>query len=231
MRILIVEDEPPIAGYIERCTRSLLQGLVKRIDVVYTLEEAERYLQKKAIDLCLLDLNLSGADGYDLLKKTLAMPFQSIIISAHAEKAVSAFEYGVVDFVPKPFTPERLQKAFDRYLGKDAAPAPIKYLAFRLGRESGLLAVETVVFFKAIRIFVEAHLDDGRRVLLNKHLNQLNRFLPDCFFRSHRSYIVNIGHLRCFRPAGKGGYRLQLKDGTMLPLSRARYRALKQLLK
>lgn len=231
MRILIIEDEPPIAEYIERCTRSLLQGLIRRIDVVYTLEEAEFYLRKKAIDLCLLDLNLSGADGFELLKKALAMPFQSIIISAHAEKAIRAYEYGVTDFVPKPFTSERLQKAFDRYLGKSPAPSHMKYLVYRLGNENRLLAVEQVVFFKAIRIFVEAYLGDGRKVLLDKHLNQLERVLPDCFIRIHRSHIVNIHHLENYQHSLENGYRLHLKDGTVLPVSRSRYRTLKQLLK
>ncbi|MBN2399557.1 MAG: response regulator, partial [Candidatus Aminicenantes bacterium] len=141
MRILIIEDEPPIAKYIERCTRSLLKGHIRRIDAVHTLEDARHYLRKNRIDLCLLDLNLSGTDGYELLKQALAMPFQSIIISAHAEKAVTAFEYGVVDFVPKPFTVERLQKAFDRFLKKDSAPGCTKHLVYRRGKENHLLAV------------------------------------------------------------------------------------------
>ena len=231
MRILIVEDEPPIAEYIERSTRSLLQGLIRRIDVVHTLEDARHHLRENKIDLCLLDLNLSGTDGYNLLKEVLAMPFQSIIISAYAEKAVTAFEYGVVDFVPKPFTVERLQKAFDRFLAKDNAAGFTKHLGYRLGKENHLLAVADVVFFKAVRIFVEAHLGHGRKVLLEKHLNQLERILPGGFIRIHRSYIVNIRHIGCYRHCGESRYRLQLKDGTVLPVSRYRYPVLKQILK
>ncbi len=231
MRILIVEDEPPIAEYIERCTRLLLKGSIRRIDAVYSLEEARLFLRKNKIDLCLLDLNLSGTDGYDLLKQALAMPFQSIIISAHTEKAVSAFEYGVIDFVPKPFTIERLQKAFDRYLDKSSAPSQMKYLVYRLGKENRLLAVDDVVFFKAIRIFVEAYLGDGRKVLLDKHLNQLEHVLSADFIRVHRSYMVNIHHFDCYQHSGESRYRLQLKDGTVLPVSRYRYPALKEILK
>ncbi len=231
MRILIVEDEPPIADYIERCTRSLLKEKVRRIDVAYTLEDAGRHLRKQAVDLCLLDLNLSGSDGYDLLKQVLALPSQSIIISAHAEKAITAFEYGVIDFVPKPFTLKRLQKAFDRYLGKGPGSAQMKFLAYRRGSENRLLAVETVIFFKATRVFVEAYLQDGRKILLEKHLNQLERILPAGFLRIHRSYIANISHVDSYRHCGASRYRLQLKDGTFLPISRYRYPALHHLLK
>ena len=231
MRILIIEDEPPIAEYIERCTRSLLQGLIRRIDVVHTLDDARHHLRENKIDLCLLDLNLSGTDGYNLLKEVSTMPFQSIIISAYAEKAVTAFEYGVVDFVPKPFTVERLQKAFDRFLGKSPAPAHMKYLVHRLGRENRLLAIDKIVFFKAVRIFVQAHLQDGGKVLLDKHMNGLEHLLPDRFLRIHRSYIVNADWIECYQHSGVSRYRMRLKDGTVLPISRSRYPELHRLLK
>lgn len=227
MRILIVEDEPPIARYIEQCTRSLLKTLIRRLDTVYSLEEAFEYLQRKSIDLCLLDLNLSGSDGYELLKQVMAMPYRCIIISAHTEKAVTAFEYGVVDFVPKPFTPERLQMAFDRYLGSGQGPSPVKYLVHRRGSGNHLLALEEVVYFKAVRVFVEAFLQNGGQVLLEKHLNQLERILPDSFLRIHRSYMVNIHHIEQYGYSGETGYRMRLKDGTVLPVSRYRYRALR----
>jgi DNA-binding LytR/AlgR family response regulator len=231
MRILIVEDEPPIADDIERCTRALLGERVRSIDVVYTLAEARQRLRNRAIDLCLLDLNLSGADGFDLLKQVLAMPQQIIIVSAHAEKAITAFEYGVIDFVAKPFTRERLQKAFDRYLGKGPGSSHMKYLVYRCGSENRLQEIDQIVFFKASRVFVEAYLEDGRKILLEKHLNQLERILPEGFVRVHRSYIVNIGHVGHYLHCGKSRYRLHLKDGTILPISRTRYPALHHLLK
>jgi two-component system response regulator LytT len=229
MNILIVEDEPPIAAYIERCTRSLLQPRPCRIDAVHTLEEARARLRRQPVDLCLLDLNLSGASGYELLREALALPPRVIIISAHAEQAVTAFDYGVVDFVPKPFTLQRLQKALERARARKPGPARTKYLVYRLGPAHRLLAIAAVGYFRATRMFVEAHLRDGRRVLLEKHLNQLERMLPDAFVRVHRSYIVPIDFVDHFRSGRGAPPRLQLKDGTVRPVSRARYKALRQL--
>ncbi len=231
MKILIVEDEPPIAAYIERCTRALLKPATCRIDTVHTLEEARAHLRSEPVDLCLLDLNLSGANGYDLLQEAMALPPQVIIVSAHAEQAITAFDYGVIDFVPKPFTPERLQKAFRRYRQKKPGPPHTKYLVYRLGYENRLLAIAEIAYFKATRIFVEAHLRDGRRVLLEKHLNQLERILPDSFIRIHRSYIVQIDQIDHFRPEPGARQCMHLKDGTVLPISRYRYKALRQLFK
>jgi two-component system response regulator LytT len=231
VKILIVEDEPPIAAYLERCTRALLQPAACRIAKVHTLEEAKAHLRGEPVDLCLLDLNLSGASGYDLLQEAMALPLQVIIVSAHTEQAITAFDYGVIDFVPKPFTAERLQKAFQRYRQKKQAAPRTKYLVYRLGCENRLLAIAAAAYFKATRIFVEAHLLDGRRVLLEKHLNQLERILPDSFVRIHRSYIVQIDQIDHFLPEQGTRQRLHLKDGTVLPISRNRYKALRQLFK
>jgi two-component system response regulator LytT len=231
VNVLIVEDEPPIAAYIERCTRSLLQPQHCRIEAVHTLEEARARLRGEPVDLCLLDLNLSGASGFELMKEALALPPRVIIISAHAEQAVTAFDYGVVDFVPKPFTLQRLQKALERASARKPDPARTKYLVYRLGPENRLLDIAAVAYFKATRAFVEAHLRDGRRVLLEKHLNQLERMLPDSFVRIHRSYIVAIDQIDHYRSGQGARTLLHLLDGTVLPVSRYRYKALRQLFK
>ena len=76
MRILIVEDEPPIAEYIEKCTRSLLGMKIQELKIVYTFNDALEYLRKNGIDLCLLDLNLSGKDGFELLNRSVSKPFK-----------------------------------------------------------------------------------------------------------------------------------------------------------
>jgi DNA-binding LytR/AlgR family response regulator len=227
--ILIVEDEPPIAAYIERCLRSLLQPKPCRIEAVHTLAEARTRLRGEPVDLCLLDLNLSGASGFDLLQEALARPLQVIVVSAHAEQAVTAFDYGVIDFVPKPFTPERLQKALQRARARRPGPPRAKYVVHRLGGENRLLPVEEIAYFQASRILVEARLADGRKVLLEKHLNQLERILPDYFLRIHRSFIVNVRHVDHFGHEPGAGQRMRLKDGTTLPISRTRYKALRKL--
>lgn len=228
MKILIVEDEPPIAEHIERCLRRLLAPGAPRVRLAFTLEEARDRLRAEPFDLCLLDLNLSGSSGYDLLQEALALPPRVIIVSAHAEQAITAFEYGVVDFVPKPFTLERLGKALERARARRPGPGRAKYLAYRLGRESRLLEVAAVAYFKGARVFVEARLRDGGRVLLEKHLNRLELVLPPSFLRVHRSYIVAIDLIDRFGRGPSSQPFLRLKDGTLLPVSRRRYPALRR---
>lgn len=223
MRVLIVEDEPHIASYIEDAVRSILGSTLRSLHTSLSLEDAFEWRSKRAIDLCLLDLNLSGEDGFDLLTEALSGPFLTIVISAHTERAIQAFEHGVIDFLPKPFTVDRLRVAIDRVLGRNPQPGRARYLVFRKHNRSHLLPVETIRYLEAERYLVHAHTTDGRVELLEKPLSYLEMVLPEQFVRIHRSRIVNLDHMASFEHVSGNEYRVRLKDGTSLALSRSRY--------
>ena len=120
MRVVIVEDEPTVAGRIKRLTEKILAAELTALIHFDELDEALDYLSSHPIDLLLLDLNLHGRDGFEILANTVSGSYHTIIISAYAEKALKAFEYGVLDFVAKPFSTARLRKAFVRYNEQNA---------------------------------------------------------------------------------------------------------------
>jgi DNA-binding LytR/AlgR family response regulator len=220
VRILIVEDEPPIAGYIERCVRSILGPMVQDIWSAFSLEGALTALADHPVDLCLLDLNLGGRDGYEVLMRATSHRFQTIVVSAHPEQAIRAFELGVIDFVAKPFGPDRMRLALDRYFGRAKGTAATRYLTFRKHNQTRLLPVADVVYLKAARYLVEANLADGRQELLEKPLHQLERILPEQFVRTHRSYLVRLDQVTSFEHKGGSTYVVKLRNGEVLPLSR-----------
>jgi two-component system response regulator LytT len=230
MRILIVEDEPPIADYIERSVRSILGGALREVRTAYSLNEALGALKERPADLCLLDLNLSGKDGYEVLKSAVSRPSHTIVISAHTEQAARAFEYGVLDFVPKPFSLDRLRQALDRYLGPGRSPNPARYLTYRQKNRNQLLPVSDIVLFKASRYLVEAWTKEGGRAVLEKPLNRLEQILPENFVRTHRSYIVNLDFAESYKHRGGSRYAIRMKSGEVLPLGRGRLAKLKGLL-
>ena len=220
-RILIVEDEPPIAKYVENGVRSILGDAVRDIQVCHTLDRALHGLKARSIDLCLLDLNLSGEDGFEVLRQAAAQPFQTIVISAYVERAVEAFDYGVLDFVAKPFKLDRLRKALDRFAGREAGERrSAKYLAYRLRNACHIIAVQDIRFFKAVRFLVEAHPAEGPAVLLDKSLSWLETVLPPAYIRIHRSYIVDLAAVESYRHTGGSVYRIRLKSGVELPIGR-----------
>jgi DNA-binding LytR/AlgR family response regulator len=230
MNILIIEDEPPIAEDIREMSSSILASKLSRIDVVHTLKEAEQFLKDHTIDLCLLDLNLKGKNGYDLLTRAVAGAFHTIIISAHTEQAPEAFQYGVLDFVPKPVERDRLRRALNLYLDRQAiVEASLKYLVVRKQKANHLISVDEILYFEAEGYLVKLFLKSGKPEYIEKPLNRLAQILPKKFLQVHRSYIVALDQVSSYRHKGGGVYEMTLKDGTTIPLSPTMVKTLDQL--
>jgi two-component system response regulator LytT len=231
MRILIVEDEKPIAHYIEKLCRKILGNTIQSLQTLHTLEHAAAYLNGSPIDLCLIDLNLNGENGYELLKSTTAGCFHTIIISAHTEQAIEAFQYGVLDFVPKPFDEDRLRAAFDRYFAQQGnRDGSTQYLTVRVGHQNKILKIDDIIYLKSAGNYVEAHLKNGKIELLNKSMDRLEQILPSRFLRIHRSYMVDLPQIESYSHTGGGRYVVTTKSKISLPLSRQKYRDLQALL-
>ena len=121
MRILIVEDEATAAQRLDRLATAYLGSRLKEIVHAETVERGRKALAASRFDLVLLDLDLNGADGFEIIRGAHNAP-RVIVVSARVQRAIDAFDNAVMDFVVKPVTQERLARALDRAL--DAAPAP-----------------------------------------------------------------------------------------------------------
>jgi two-component system, LytTR family, response regulator LytT len=228
MKILIVEDERLVARRLERLTREILGGMVEDITVLESLPAGENHLFERPIDLLLLDLNLNSKDGFELLKLASSGGFQTIIVSANTDRAIEAFQYGVVDFVPKPYEADRLRIALDRALAKERSGSPAKFLTIRKFGRVELIPLETVHYFRGAGNYVEIHLSDGRMELHSKSLEALETMLPARFERIHKSYLVDMRAMKGIRILGPGKYEMEIVDGSRIPLSRRHYRLLKE---
>ncbi|MFI5452234.1 LytR/AlgR family response regulator transcription factor [Pedobacter sp. UC225_61] len=226
MRILIIEDEVLIASRIQRMVKEIWASKVQSIVILEGIEEARSYLEKNEIDLLLLDLNLNGQNGFSMLEHFTAQAFHTIIISAHTEKAVEAFEYGVVDFVPKPFDRDRLSLALDRADGRPAHG--ITVLAVRQKGVLRLVKSAEVRYFKGSDIYAEIHLKNGETLLYDKTLERLSYLLGDCFERIHKSFLVATSELDTLILKGGASPMARLKNGELLPVGRTHYRELKK---
>jgi two-component system, LytTR family, response regulator LytT len=231
MKILIVEDEALTAKRIKRLTAKIAGVENVEISLFNTLEDADLYITNTSIDLLLLDLNLNGSDGFELLKKAIAGAFHTIIISANVDKALEAFEYGVLDFIPKPFSEERLRKAFMRFEKyDDHINPPAKYLSVIKKNKLSIIKIENVLYIKGAGVYSELHLRDFSVELHNKSLSILHCILPPDFIRVHKSYIVNNNEIVHFKSHGGSKYDLLLKNGLILPVGRVYYKAIKSSL-
>lgn len=223
MRVLVVEDEPVIARRLVRLLGEILEPPGRVIDAARSFEEAQACLQQSRYDVLCLDLNLHGRNGFELLASAVAGPHQTIVISANTDRALEAFEYGVIDFVPKPFDRERLEKALSRVSVTDRPQEQrAKVLTFREGNRTRVVSVERVRAIHGADNYAEVELDDGLRLLHDKTLDQLEGLLPERYQRVHRSHIVDLQRIVGLENLPGSRYRARLDSGEFIPVSRTR---------
>lgn len=228
MHILIVEDESRIAKRIERMTRDIFGNTLQSLKHINTLYEALRYIDNNSLDLVLLDLNLNGDNGFDLLTTAVSKSFHTIIISAYKEQAITAFEYGVLDFVPKPFNRDRLELALKKTITKKKIEkSEIKLLAIKKRHRIQLIPIEDVLYIKGAGAYTDLFLANGKKELHDKSLEKLEQLLSPSFERIHKSYLVKMSQINEIIVESGSKYIAELKNGERIPIGRTKYKDIK----
>jgi two-component system LytT family response regulator len=239
---VVIADDEPVA-------RAGLRDMLTAFDWLVIVGEAAHgpaaleTIDRLRPELVFLDIQMPGLLGTDVLSRLSHQPYV-VFTTAHSQHAAAAFELGALDYVLKPFGPERLAKALERVraaLGEpSAAPAmdrlrealssgPMTRLFVRSGPSVIPVAVSGVSWFEASGDYVTAHV--GRvRYLMHVSLARLEARLDTTkFLRIHRTHIVNVDHVVAFRKQGKGQLRAELTDGTSLTVSRDRAKEIRAL--
>lgn len=218
MHVLIVEDEPMIAQRLQRQISQILADKLNKLKHFDNLDDAQEYIVEQTIDLLFLDLNLHGANGFDLLKSVTAASFHTIIVSANADEAIKAFEYGVLDFVAKPFTKARLEQAINRVLDTHMRQDyGIRYLSVKQAGQIRLIEISQISHIIAAGHYSEC-VFNGESCLHDKSIQKLLALLPPNFEQIHRSYLVNMNNVSGLSSEPGSKYNLILMSG---PLDRS----------
>jgi len=239
MRIVIVEDEPLIQQRIKRLTLEILNEHQPTIVCFGDIDDADDYLREHTIDLLLLDLNLMGRDGFELLKANVAGAYHTIVISAYADKALTAFEYGVLDFIAKPFDRERLEKAFNRLLANTQNNYyGCRYLSVRKQGAIELVAITDISYIQAEGHYSLLNLNcnsttletdgDSTTYLHSKNIEKIMLLLPNNFLRVHRSFIVNMNQVKKIKINEGSRYALYIDEQLEIPVGRTKYKEVKE---
>lgn len=218
MRLLIVEDEPLVAARLLRLVQAW-GGVRLRLTHAATPAQAAESLHTRAIDGLLLDLNLRGEDGFGLLRRTLAGGLPTVVVSAHHDRALEAFSLGVLDFVPKPFLPERLHAALERLLTRAPLHAEPVLGVWR-AQGVAVVPVADVRRIEADGDSCRLYLRSGRDELIERALEALAQQLPPHFQRCHRRHVVNLLCVRRLTGGRGSRYQLELEDGAVVPVGR-----------
>lgn len=250
LTVLLVDDEPLARARARRLLEKL--GGARVVGEAGSAAEARPLIARLAPDLLLLDVQMPGEDGFALLRSIDPRP-AVVFVTAFDQFAVQAFEENAVDYLLKPFRPERLAEALARVRTDLARPEDLSQrlaevlarlelggpaaehlerFAVRVGPKQLILKASDVLWFGAEDKLVFAAVE-GDRHYVHFTLDQLERKLdPRRFSRVHRAAIVNLDHAAALRPGFAGTWRLQLKDAqrTEVPVSRARARTLRDRL-
>lgn len=245
MRVVIVDDE----HLVRKSVRRFLEN--HNAEVVAECGDgrlAIETIQALAPDIVLLDMQMPEMNGMSVLEEIgeARMP-ATIVLTAHDNYAVQAFEYRVADYVLKPFGRERFDKAYTRALdwattrknthteppaGEDhTANQYLERVAVptRNGRIS-LVETSQIHWIEADGNFIHIHTAD-RVFELRETLAALARKLdPGMFLRIHRSRIVNVRHIKEVLPWNNGYHIVQLTSGNTLRASRYQRESMKRLL-
>lgn len=231
LRTLIVDDEPLA---IERM--QVICAALAGIEVVGTAQDgaaALRQIGALAPDLVLLDMTMPELDGLAVARALLRgdQAPAVVFVTAHDNFAVEAFDLDAVDYVLKPVTPERLDRAVARACarrGAAAAGAGGNWLSeFWVPHRSELLriAAADVDRIDAERDYVRLHVGQGngapRSYLLLQTVSGLEaRLDPERFIRLHRSTILRRDRITGLRHDGLGVWSAELSDGSTVRIGR-----------
>jgi len=214
--------------------------------------EAVKAIAEKKPDLVFLDVQMPKLNGFEVLE-LIGQEVAVIFVTAYDQYAMRAFDEHAVDYLLKPFSLERFQKALERArqrvgekgtVQESATKAPpsdlaraarppqefVQRIVVRDGARVHIIPVERLDFAESQDDYVSLH-SQGKSYLKEQTISSLEASLdPERFVRIHRSVIVNLERVAKIEPYAKDSRVAVLSDGSQLPVSKAGYERLRGLL-
>ncbi|HRP55511.1 LytTR family transcriptional regulator DNA-binding domain-containing protein [Agriterribacter sp.] len=244
IKVLIIDDEP--------LARSIVKEYLHDYAQIEVLEECrDGFEGVKAVmqhqpDLIFLDIQMPKINGFEMLE-LIERPPAVIFTTAFDEYAIRAFEAHAADYLLKPYSKERFDKALQKWLSQQtgstgavfspalletAARTPLQQnrVVVKSNGKIKIIPVHDIQYFEAADDYVKIHTASGTH-LKNKTMQYFEQLLDARqFVRTHRSYIVNIQQVTRLDPYEKENYVAVLHSGLKVPVSKTGYLKLKMVL-
>lgn len=240
IRIIIIDDEPLARNIVKEYLQSN-----KEVDIVAECGdgfEGLKAIQQHQPDLIFLDIQMPKINGFEMLELIENIP-AVIFTTAFDEFAIKAFEINAVDYLLKPFSKERFEKAFQKYgqqknsdgvqkVVDSAAQSALQQnrIVVKDGSKIKIIPVKQVSYLEAADDYVKIITPDGN-FLKKQTMQFFEQSLGDYnFVRVHRSYIVNTQLITRIDAYEKDSHLVLLSTGAKLPVSKTGYAKLKEVL-
>ena len=239
MKAIIIDDEP--------LARSIIKEYLQPYTNITLVEECNdgfegiKAIQQHHPDLIFLDIQMPKINGFEMLELVDNPPLV-IFATAFEEYAIKAFDAHAADYLLKPFSKERFDKAIQKaLLQKNNTAQAIAATALETAAPSNRIVVKDngkikiiplaqVQYVEAADDYVKIHTAEGN-FLKKKTMQYFEESLPQQeFIRIHRSYIVNAQLITRITPYEKESHLALLTSGAQLPVSKTGYSKLKEVL-
>lgn len=243
MKVIIIDDEI--------LARSIVKEYLQSYPDMEVVQECNdgfegiKAIQQHQPDLVFLDIQMPKINGFEMLE-LIENPPAVIFTTAFEEYAIKAFETHAVDYLLKPFSKERFDKAIQKWLlqnkqerrtGTEAllttqalSPVQQNRVVVKDNGKVKIIPTTHIRYLEAADDYVKIHTADGV-FLKNKTMGFFEEALEaQNFIRIHRSYIINVQLITRIDPYEKENHLAVLSIGVKLPVSKAGYAKLKQVL-
>ena len=242
MKAILIDDEP--------LARIMVKEYLQNYPDIEVVQECNdgfeglKAIQQHEPGLVFLDIQMPKINGFEMLE-LIENPPAVIFTTAFEEYAIKAFETHAVDYLLKPFSKERFDKAIQKLLQQKkssaekteavletAAQSPIQSnrVVLKDGGKIKIIPIAHIQYLEAADDYVKIHTAEGV-FLKKKTMSFFEESLPSQqFLRVHRSYIVNTQLITRIDPYEKDSHLVLLSTGARLPVSKAGYAKMKEVL-
>lgn len=223
MRIFIAEDEPLAAAKLKLFLDKLGEGQdVTHFSDGLQLSAALNNSDEPKPDLLFMDIQMPNMTGLDVLKQLGESTFPIILTTAFDQYALDGFNFGVTDYLLKPYTLERLKQALQKArrmmpATEDSVSATgIASISVRCEGRNELVEVASIESLEALKDYTRLTLTDGRQLTTLGTLTSMEQQLPsETFIRVQRSYVVNLKRVQSYNMQS-----LRLVSGIEIPIGK-----------
>ena len=230
INVLIVDDEVPDRELL----KSLISTYCTELSVVGTaasVSQAEQFIHEFKPAVVLLDIEMPRENGFDLLAKYPHRTFLTVMTTGYDQHGIRAIKAGAFDYLLKPIDVDELLETEQKIINS-LQSSPLQNSAtlkvFHNG-EQWLVKVVEIAFVEAQGSYTQIHINNGTTLLSSKNLvSTLGELDEKKFVRVHRSYAVNLDHVKSFQPVGNEGL-ITLQTGRVVKVGRKFKPSLKNL--
>ncbi|MDQ2720383.1 MAG: LytTR family DNA-binding domain-containing protein [Bacteroidota bacterium] len=237
LKAFIIDDEFQGRNFLNK----MLQQYFPEISVAgeaATVKEGLWGIKEYNPNIVFLDIQMKGETGFDLLNRLPEINFNLIFTTAFDQYAIKAFRFNAIDYLLKPIVTEELIQAVNKVKQRTTTmPAASRQqveqlysdiknpkkihdkIAIPTAEGFVIISINEIVYCHASCNYTEFHLTDKKCILSSYTLKQYDEMLTDqSFFRSHRSYLINLSHVKKYRK-GEGG-EIVMSNGHEIELAR-----------